>query len=108
MLADQDPQTRAARAGLFQALDLAHAHVDGKFAAFGDGAFGVGGAALERLLHGRGRKFFQVILAQAVPPTVMRSTLIVGMPTPTGTLWPSLPQMPMPSSSCRSLPTMLT
>ena len=31
----------------------------------------------------------------------------VGMPTPTGTDWPSLPQVPMPSSSCRSLPTML-
>ena len=42
-----------------------------------------------------------------MPPTVMRSILMVGMPTPTGTLWPSLPQMPMPSSSLRSLPTML-
>ena len=30
----------------------------------------------------------------------------VGWPTPTGTLWPSLPQVPTPSSSFRSLPTM--
>src|SRR5438067_5207615 len=37
----------------------------------------------------------------AVPPTVMRSILIVGMPTPTGTLWPSFPQTPMPSSRRR-------
>ena len=29
----------------------------------------------------------------------MRSIFTVGMPTPTGTLWPSLPQTPMPSSS---------
>ena len=44
----------------------------------------------------------------AVPPTVRRSTFNVGMPTPTGTAWPSLPQVPTPSSSFRSLPTMLT
>src|SRR5262249_16947614 len=44
----------------------------------------------------------------AVPPTVIRSSLRVGMPTPTGTDWPSLPQVPTPSSSSRSLPTMET
>src|SRR5262249_59007049 len=43
-----------------------------------------------------------------VPPTVMASMRIVGRPTPTGTDWPSLPQVPMPSSSFRSLPTMDT
>ena len=43
-----------------------------------------------------------------VPPTVMPSMRIVGRPTPTGTDWPSLPQVPMPSSSARSLPTRLT
>ena len=47
-------------------------------------------------------------IQRPVPPTVIRSSLIVGMPTPTGTLWPSLPQVPMPSSSLRSLPTMET
>src|ERR1041385_7701145 len=44
----------------------------------------------------------------AVPPTVVLSSFSVGMPTPTGTDWPSLPQVPTPSSSCRSLPTIET
>src|SRR5690606_3299664 len=43
-----------------------------------------------------------------VPPTVMLSSLRVGWPTPTGTDWPSLPQVPTPLSSARSLPTMDT
>jgi DNA-binding transcriptional LysR family regulator len=43
---------------------------------------------------------------QAVPPTVRLSTFSVGWPTPTGTLWPSLPHTPTPLSSFRSLPTM--
>src|SRR6185295_15410448 len=47
--------------------------------------------------------------AQAlVPPTVRPSIFSVGCPTPTGTLCPSLPQVPMPLSSSRSLPIMLT
>ena len=33
---------------------------------------------------------------------------MVGWPTPTGTLWPFLPQVPTPVSSFMSLPTMLT
>jgi hypothetical protein len=36
---------------------------------------------------------------EAVPPTVMLSTRKVGWPTPTGTLCPSLPHTPTPSSS---------
>src|SRR5205809_4089854 len=39
----------------------------------------------------------------AVPPTVSPSILSVGCPTPTGTLWPSFPQVPTPVSSARSL-----
>src|SRR5258706_8858192 len=46
--------------------------------------------------------------AQAVPPTVRPSILRVGWPTPTGTLWPSLPQVPWPPSMRMSLPIMLT
>ena len=38
-------------------------------------------------------------------PVDLRS---VGWPTPTGTLWPSLPQVPTPASSARSLPTIDT
>src|SRR5579885_1527688 len=40
----------------------------------------------------------------AVPPTVSPSMRTVGWPTPTGTPWPSLPQVPTPSSRARSLP----
>src|SRR5690606_16549087 len=43
-----------------------------------------------------------------VPPTVICETSSDGWPTPTGTLWPSLPQVPTPSSSARSLPTIAT
>ena len=42
-----------------------------------------------------------------VPPTVTALMRIVGMPTPTGTPWPFLPQVPTPVSSAKSLPTML-
>ena len=47
-------------------------------------------------------------LVQAVPPTVSPSMRRVGWPTPTGTLWPSLPQVPTPGSSLRSLPIIET
>src|ERR1700679_3382867 len=43
-----------------------------------------------------------------VPPTVMRSSFTVGMPTPTGTLCPAFPQVPIPSSRARSFPTIET
>src|SRR5439155_22458316 len=45
--------------------------------------------------------------AHPVPPAVIRSVSSVGWPTPTGTPWPFLPQVPMPESSARSLPTMV-
>src|SRR5438093_7456246 len=47
-------------------------------------------------------------LHPCVPPTVISSTRIVGSPTPTGTVCPSLPQVPIPSSSFRSWPTIDT
>ena len=43
-----------------------------------------------------------------VPPTVIFAILIVGQPTPTGTLCPSLPQVPTPVSSPMSLPIIAT
>src|SRR5471030_2651305 len=46
--------------------------------------------------------------AQTVPPTVIFSIRNVGWPTPTGTLWPSLPHTPTPPSSAMSLPIMVT
>src|SRR5947199_9243246 len=57
---------------------------------------------LDELIHsafGRG---------QPVPPTVMRSISRVGWPTPTGTPWQFLPQVPTPVSSFMSLPTIFT
>src|SRR5690606_7126344 len=64
----------------------------------------VGGGAEEgRIAAGRNR-----CAHACVPPTVSASTLSVGCPTPTGTLWPSLPQVPTPVSSARSLPTIDT
>ena len=45
---------------------------------------------------------------QPVPPTVSPSMRSVGCPTPTGTLCPSLPQVPTPVSSAMSLPIMPT
>ena len=60
-------------------------------------------AAAPAVLHvGRGA----VAASQPVPPTVMRSMRSVGWPTPTGTPWPFLPQVPTPVSSLQSLPTM--
>src|SRR5207253_8602135 len=43
-----------------------------------------------------------------VPPTVTLSMRTVGRPTPTGTLWPSLPQVPIPGSCEASEPTAVT
>src|SRR5581483_10320409 len=45
---------------------------------------------------------------RCVPPTVMPDTSTVGMPTPTGTDWPSLPHVQRPSDSSKSFPTMVT
>ena len=44
------------------------------------------------------------LMPTCVPPTVMLSMRTVGRPTPTGTLWPSLPQVPRPGSGMGSLP----
>ena len=40
-------------------------------------------------------------LIPSVPPTVMLAILIVGQPTPTGTLCPSFPQVQIPSEVLR-------
>src|SRR6202000_3039972 len=54
---------------------------------------------------GAGRHFINA--HRPVPPTVMRSIRSVGWPTPTGTPWPFLPQVPIPVSSERSVPIMV-
>ena len=56
---------------------------------------------VDNFKHGRLKPY-------AVPPTVSPSIRSVGCPTPTGTLWPSLPQVPTPESISMSLPIMET
>src|SRR5439155_12778067 len=109
-------------AGLLNILGLAHPDVGGEFLALGDSALGAGRPGRQRALHHFLGQFQQMVgiggsgmlarvpprIDQAVPPTVMRSIRMVGMPTPTGTLCPFLPHTPMPSSRRISLPTRLT
>src|SRR6185437_14849596 len=111
---DEHAQPDSARAGFLQRLNFAEANGGGELVAFADGDFGVGGSGVHRSRDDIGSELPQVgrkcgcCAHRPVPPTVMRSSLTVGMPTPTGTLWPSLPQVPMPSSSARSWPTIDT
>jgi hypothetical protein len=53
---------------------------------------------------GQGRSPPRPRPAAAEPPTVSPPIISVGWPTPTGTHWPFLPQLPMPGSSAMSLP----
>src|SRR6267378_3260949 len=85
-------------------VHLPQAHGGAERPLFDQEAVGGGGAAragaLQDIDEQRG-----VDLAHrptAVPPTVISSIKIVGSPTPTGTDWPSLPQVPTPSSRARS------
>ena len=52
--------------------------------------------------------FIEAVRRYPVPPMVRPSMRSVGWPTPTGTLWPSLPQVPMPGSRPMSLPIIVT
>jgi len=81
-LANQNTQAGAARAGFLEILELAHAHVGGELVALGNGAFGVAGAGRQRAFHDIAGQLGKMVLAHAVPPTVIRSILMVGMPTP--------------------------
>src|SRR3954468_2356838 len=81
---------------------VAHVELDARLACrhheFLHGNFRFGGeAGVHDEKENKTEKFIH-----AVPPTVSPSMRIEGCPTPTGTLWPSLPQVPMPVSSARS------
>src|SRR5215471_13179583 len=67
--------------------------------------FGLRRAMFDRLIDDVGEQF---CCNHFVPPTVISEILIVGNPTQTGTLCPSLPQVPTPSSSARSPATAVT
>ncbi len=94
--ADKDAQPGGTRAGILQTFDFALAHQRFEFIAFVEDDFGVGGAGGERLLDElrgqRGGEFLVCNIScdwrfehqRPVPPTTMRSSLMVGMPTPTG------------------------
>ena len=108
--AKEDTQSCGARAGFLQPFDLALTNESFKLVAFVEDDFGIGSSCRERPVDElRSESGSEVLMwierldhERLVPPTTMRSSLMVGMPTPTGTLWPSLPQVPMPSSRRRS------
>src|SRR5262249_48502711 len=69
---------------------------------------GSGGTAFLRTIDDLLCRVLEVGHHFSVPPTVISRILIVGSPTLTGIVWPSLPQIPTPKSSFRSLPTAVT
>src|SRR4051812_2544892 len=86
MLSHEHSDARAARAGFGERLYFAHPNIDGKVVALGDGAFSGIRSALQREADYPLCKVLHAVARHAVPPTVMRSSLMVGIPTPTGTL----------------------
>src|SRR5262249_51922932 len=105
-VADEDAQPGAPLAGT---LDLLHgAQADADLEAVALSRERVGGIRTggPRVPHQSLGDAAQGAARHApVPPTVRPSMRTVGRPTPTGTDWPSLPHVPIPSSSPRSLPT---
>ena len=59
-LADEDPQTDCARAGLFQGFNLPQSHQRGKLVAFIDDSLGIGGSCLESAAEDIGGKLAEV------------------------------------------------
>src|SRR5207302_1439953 len=109
----EHPQPERAARGLLHQLGLAQAHFDFQLGALAHQRLGRIGARaprpLDHLLGDRLQRFACVLhFCTRVPPTVMAAILTVGVPTPTGTDWPSLPQVHMPSDSWKSLPTAVT
>src|SRR5262249_38858809 len=93
---------------LLERFDFAHTNRDGKCVFFANQNIRCRGALFDGALYDSLGGVRQIVHYFSVPPTVISRILIVGSPTPTGIDWPSLPQIPTPLSSCRSLPTMLT
>src|SRR6185369_14899940 len=105
-LADEDAQGQMLLARVLDRVDLPEAHLGGeRLVADHEGVAGRRAAALGLIEHVGEEVEHRYT---CVPPTVIPSMRIVGKPTPTGTDWPSLPQVPTPSSSARSWPTRLT
>jgi len=111
-LPQEHTQAHCARSRVFEGFNLTQPNLHGKFRAFANHGLSRGGSCL----HGAGydvgcnlrqigfsnRKNFGICrhsTYRAVPPTVIVSSLSVGIPTPTGTDCLSLPQVPTPSSN---------
>ena len=107
-LAHEDPQGEVLLARVLDRVHLPQADLGRERLVLHHEGVGLGGAPVARLLEQVGEEVQQRPRQTWVPPTVMPSMRIVGSPTPTGTDWPSLPQVPTPSSSLRSWPTRLT
>src|SRR5262249_55721456 len=115
--AEQDAKAEPAAAGLLHQLGLAEPDLGRQLGAVADDHLGVVGAGLPGPLDRELRDVAQLLdggfidlrAAHAwVPPTVIDDSRTVGVPTLTGTLWPSLPHVHMPSDSSKSAPSMST
>src|SRR5581483_4618385 len=110
-LADEHAQHQASGDRFFQCLDFSHANSYRKGVVLADHDVRSGSTVLlrarDRLLSNV-LKVGHVCCYFSVPPTVISRILIVGKPTLTGIVWPSLPQIPTPWSSFKSLPTAVT
>src|SRR5262249_22956140 len=114
-------QAHALARRLLQLLDVSLAHLDRRLARPLGVRLGLARARLPGQRHqlladvGEGRvapsprgRRLGLHAHAPVPPTVTSSIRTVGRPTPTGTLWPSFPQVPSPGSNDASEPTALT
>src|SRR5690606_33056111 len=118
LLADHHAHADRPAARLLDQLGLTEPHLGGEVRALPHHRLGHVCAELLRALDDaltERDQLIQVLSGHArapqptwVPPTVMPAILIVGQPTPTGTLCPSLPQVQMPSESSMSFPSIVT
>src|SRR6185295_7123820 len=107
----QHAQAHALGGGLGEVLDLPVAHADAGLAADLHQRLRLLRASPARPLHqllGQLLRRRPAHRATLVPPTVMPSMRSVGNPTPTGTIWPSFPHIPIPGSGMGSQPTIVT
>src|SRR5262249_49283270 len=105
---EKHAKEKPARNRFFERLDLTHADRNGKCIVFADHHVGGSHTIFLRASDDVFCGVFELLHYLLVPPTVISRILMVGRPTPTGIVWPSLPQIPTPWSSFRSLPTAVT
>ena len=105
-LAGEDAQGQVLLAGVLDRIHPPQPDLGGEGSVLHEERIGGGGAPLPRPLQDVGQEIEHALdLGPADGHLVDPDG---GNPTPTGTDWPSLPQVPIPSSILRSLPTRLT